>query len=151
MTACWRADWSFPRRCSKPAWSWAEKFMIALTLLIFGTVFGITMLAIAVGWRYLMVRRLPKVDTLKEGDAGAADQRPVVLVQKNERPSPLVQLAARFRLAERLGRFLEQSGLSWKPEALVARMAVGAALGGLAGIKLRVLIELVPSMVFLAL
>jgi tight adherence protein B len=114
--------------------------MPVLAIVIFGVLFGVTMVAAGLGFRYLEAQRKKQMSTMLETVKGESPRAPSrVLVEQMKQPSALEQIAARLDLAHKVETQIQQAGLEWDIWQLLVRMAAAAAIGGLIGWKVRVL------------
>ena len=116
--------------------------MTVLMLFVFVILFGIVLVAFALGARVLEEQRRKRVSAVLEtvSAAAAAPQARVLVEQASQGQPALAALLARLNLARKLQDRIQQAGLEWTASRLVAYMAAAGLVGALAGFKLRVLL-----------
>jgi tight adherence protein B len=115
--------------------------MTILVVSFFG-IFAIVLIAVSVGWGALEARRQKKVVGMLQTVAGksAVVETTVLKDAGGGEPDLLTRLVSGLNLSTRLQTKIQQAGLDWTVGQLVLAMGVAAIIGGLLGLRFKILI-----------
>jgi len=119
--------------------------MTILVVSFFG-IFAIVLIAVSVGWSALEARRQKKVVGMLQTVAGksAVVETTVLKEAGGGRPDLLTRLVSGLNLSTKLQTKIQQAGLDWSVGTLILAMGVAATIGGLLGLRFKILI--VPAL-----
>lgn len=114
-----------------------------MTVLVvsFLVIFALVLIAVSVGWSFLESQRKKKVVGMLQTVAGqTVVTETTVLKEAAAEEDPVTRLARRFDLNEKIQTHIQQAGLTWSVGRLLMMMAGGGLVGGLLGLKFRLLV-----------
>lgn len=112
---------------------------MAPVIITFMLIFALVMLLTGLGFKFLETQKRKKVTELLEVAAGSAGLQEAKVLLEPAAPSAVAAVLSRFTLAGRIEAQIQQAGLNWSLNGLLAQMGIFGLLGALAGLQLNLL------------
>jgi tight adherence protein B len=115
---------------------------MTIVIVSFFAVFAVILITVSVGWSALEARRKKKVVGMLETVAGRTESSETTVLKDavGNRIDLLTRLATSLNLSTKLQTRIQQAGLDWSVGALLLAMAVGAIIGAVLGLRVKVLL-----------
>ncbi len=114
-----------------------------MTVLVisFLVIFALVLIAVSMGWTFVESQRKKKVvGMLQTVTGGTVVTETTVLKDAGEEGDPLTRMLTRLDLAKKLETQIQQAGLDWTVGRLVMLSVLGFLVGGLFGLRFKILI-----------
>lgn len=117
--------------------------MNLMFIAIFLIIFAFLLIGAAFGFKFLESRRKSEVTQILRAvdNTQVPTERPIDILDEADRePNPVAKYLSRFAFYKKLNARIEGAGLRWRPEGLLAMMAVAAIAGAAFGYRFHVLV-----------
>ncbi len=123
--------------------------MVVIFLFMFVVVAGV----IAFGWNAIEKQKKKKVTDMLQSSVGEAQQTEtkVLIDSGQETGSAFIRFISKFNFAKQMEAQIQQAGLPWTLNTLLLAMVVMTVPGALLGSRIRILLDVGPSIVAMAL